>query len=127
MVGVVGNLTLFFCKLLGKITSIAPLDCSASKAVRFRAGREGMEAAEVPAATEVSLNWTLLSQTLTWSEMLVRFRFEESPRSEEQQAFELVVEFSELPRSREISACGGNFLINFSGRKQDSDLGFPKY
>ena len=74
---------------------MAPLVCSASKAARFRAGREGVEAAEVPAATEVSLNWTLLLQTLTWLEMLVHFQFDESPRSEEPLVFVLVVEFLE--------------------------------
>ena len=43
--------------------------------------------------------------------MWVHFWFEESPRSEAPLASELVVEFSELPRSREISAYGGDFLI----------------
>ena len=88
-------MTLFFCKLLGKITSMAPLVCSASKAARLRAGREGVEAAEVPAVAEVSLNWTLLSQALTWLEILVCFRFDESPRSKEPLVFVLVVEFLE--------------------------------
>ena len=38
-----------------------------------------------------------------------------------------MVELTEAPCLREFPACGGNFLMNFSGRKGDSDLGFPEY
>ena len=88
-----GNLTLFPCRLLGKTTCSAPLICSASKAARFRVGREGVESADMSATTKVSLDCTLLSQTLTWSEILVCFRCDESPRSKEPLVYVLVVEF----------------------------------
>ena len=39
----------------------------------------------------------------------------------------LVVEFVESPCSRELSAWAGNFVMNFSGRKRDRDLGFLEY
>ena len=34
---------------------------------------------------------------------------------------------SELLCSREVPASDGNFSMNFSGRKRESDLGFPEY
>ena len=118
-------MTLFPCRLQGKTTCRAPLTCSASKAARFKVGQEGEAAAVISVTTEASIDCAFLSQTLTWSE-ISGFRPGESSGSKEPLVL-LVVEFVESLRSRELSAWGGNFLMSFSRRKQDSDLGFPEY
>ena len=117
---------MFPCRLLGKTTCRAPLTCSASKAARFKVGREGEAAAVISVTTKASIDCAFLSQTLTWSGVSVS-RPDESSRSKEPLVMVLVVEFVESPRSRELSAWAGNFLMNFSGRKRDRDLGFPEY
>ena len=114
----------FLWRLRGKVTCRAPLTCSASKAARFKVGQEGEASAIISVTTEASIDCAFLSQTLTWSEVLIS---DESSRSKEPLVMVLVVEFVESPCSRELSAWAGNFLMNFSGRKRDRDLGFYEY
>ena len=52
------------------------------------------------------------------------FRNERSSCTEELPENE---EVSKLLCSREVPASDGNFSMNFSGRKRESDLGFPEY
>ena len=106
---------------------MAPLLCRASKAARFKFESDGADAAVALVVITVSLNLTLPLQTKPWLELWDCFRIEESSWSEEPLEFELVVEFSELLHSRELSAWDGNFLMNFSGRKRKRDLVFLKY
>ena len=119
-------MTFFLRRLQGKVTCRAPLTCSASKTARFKVGREGEAAAVISVTTKASIDCAFLSQTLTWSGVLIS-RSDESSRSKEPLVIVLVVEFVESPCSRELSAWAGNFLMNFSRRKRDRDLGFPKY
>ena len=106
---------------------MAPLFWRASKASRFRFVLEGADVGVALVVITVSLNPTLLPQPEPCPEVCELFRIEKSSWSEEPLENELVVEFSELLRSREISAWDGNFLMNFSGRKRERDLGFPEY
>ena len=97
---------------------MAPLLCRASNASRFKFGLEYTGADEVLVIVEVLVNLTLLSQDFPWFETVDRFFNGDSSWSEELAESELMVELTEAPRLREFPACGGNFLINFSGRKQ---------
>ena len=119
-------MTFFLCRLRGKITCRAPLTCSASKAARFKVGREGEAAAVISVTTKASIDCVFLSQTLTWSGVLISCS-DESSRSKEPLVIVLVFDFVESPCSRELSAWAGNFVMNFSGRKRDRDLRIPEY
>ena len=92
---------------------MAPLLCRASKASRFKFGLEYTGADEALVIVEVLVNLTLLSQNFPWFETLGRFFNKDSSWSKELAESELMVELTEAPRLREISACGGNFLIDF--------------
>ena len=102
---------------------MAPLICRASKASRFRlkvGEAEGIVALVVTSASSDSIS--MLPELCP--EIWEVFRKERSSRTEELPENE---EVSKLLHSREVPASDGNFLMNFSGRKQESNLGFPEY
>ena len=102
---------------------MAPLLHRASKASKFRSKLGeivGAVALDVTSASSDSISVVPELCPEVW-EVFRNERFsctKELPENDE---------VSELPRSREVRASDGNFLMNFSGRKQESDLGFPEY
>ena len=101
---------------------MAPLFCRASKASRFRLILEGAEVVVALVVITESLDSTLLLLPELCPEVWEVVRKEKSPWTEELPESD---EVSELPRSREVCAWDGNFLMNFSGKKRERDLGFP--
>ena len=102
---------------------MAPLIRRASKASKFRSkvGEVGGTAAlDVTSASSDSISMPPELCPEVWEV----FRKERSSCTEELLENK---EVSELLHSREVPASDGKSLINFSGRKRESNLGFPEY
>ena len=102
---------------------MAPLICRASKASKFRSRLGEMIGAVVLGVTSASSDSISMVSELG-PEVWEVFRNERSSCTEELPENK---EVSELLRSREVPASDGKSLMNFSGRKRESDLGFPEY
>ena len=102
---------------------MAPLIRRASKASKFRSTLGEMGGAVALGVTSASSNSMSMVPELG-PEVWEVFRNERSSCTEELPENE---EVSELLHSREVPASDGKSLMNFSGRKRESDLGFPEY